>query len=291
MNDTVKKIFGALSYALCALLGFLHFIFMFIPYTSVYLSWGSLKESQGVSGYKILSQYWDLGFTGVLCALLQLVILLFAVAMLAYGVLGLLKEFGIVSVLPDEFMDFSTKTISEYVLYAWAGLNALLFVLLIVCNLAHNESQYGASAGISLHVGIFITLIFAAAGALAPKLLPKYLPDLFDGAEAGPKVSYVCSTCGTRAKKGAAFCSACGGLIEEKVTMPEPKKVYSCVSCGATAKKGQGFCTICGGKVEEREINTQPKTAYVCANCGASAEKGQKFCVSCGGNVEEKVVE
>ncbi len=243
-----NKLLSNLSYLLCAGLGLLHFILLAIPYGSAFVSYsvgGSYAE--GFSGYKVMNT-WDFGFPGVMCSFIQIIILIGAIAMLAYGVLGLLKAFDIVSVLPDEIGGFSVKKCGDYALFGYAGLNFLLFVFMAILSIANTEAEEigggTMKAGIGLGAGLFITLIIAAGGAVAVYFVPKKFP-VDDNA---PVVSYVCPQCGKKTKKSVNFCPDCGAEIEEKIEIPA---VYLCEECGKKVKKGINFCSDCGGRIVE----------------------------------------
>ncbi len=217
-----NKILANLSYVFCAGLGLMQFILLAIPYVASFYSYdygsygGKGSDSEGISGYKVMD-LWDGGFGGVMSSLFQILLLLLGIAMLAYGVLGLLKAFGMFDKLPDKVGKFSTKKVGEFALYAYAGLNVLLFIFLIILCASNTESEssygYTVSAGIRLSAGIFITLIFAVGSVVAKILLEKKFPVTDENA---PKVEYLCSNCGKKVKKGVKFCPECGGAVQEK---------------------------------------------------------------------------
>ena len=102
----MEKIKSNLAYVGCAILGLLNFILLAIPYISSYYSYdlgewgGKQSSSDGISGYKVMD-LWEGGFSGVMSSLIQLFVLLGGIALLAWGVLGLLKAFGIFDKFPD----------------------------------------------------------------------------------------------------------------------------------------------------------------------------------------------
>ncbi len=222
-----NKILSNLSYIFCAGLGLLNFIFFAIPYVAAFYSydygeWGGKgSNSQGISGYKVMN-LWEVGFGGVMSSLFQILILLFGIAMLAYGVCGLLKEFGIFKAFPDRLGKFDAKKVGEFALFGYVALNVLLLIFLIILCATNTESEseygYSASAGIRFSAGIFITLIFAIGSVVALKLLQKKFLTSDDNT---PKSEYICSRCGKKVKKGIKFCSECGGAIEEQIVQEE----------------------------------------------------------------------
>lgn len=219
-----NKILSNLSYVFCAGLGLLNFILLAIPYVASfykydYGEWGDKgSNSAGISGYKVMS-LWEGGFGGVMSSIFQIFILILGIALLAYGVMGLLKAFGLFEKFPDKLGKFETKKLGEYGLFAYAGLNALLLIFLIIlcATNTHSESEMGisGSAGIRMSAGIFITLIFAVGSVVAMKFLQKKFPA---NADNEPQISYLCENCGKKVKKTVKFCPECGGKVVEKQT-------------------------------------------------------------------------
>ncbi len=217
-----NKIFSNLAYLCCSGLGLMNFILFAFPYAASYYSydlgqWGGKSSSSvGISGYGVM-RLWSGGFGGFMSALVQLTLFLLGLAMLGYGAYCFLKAIGVIKpdILPATLCK---KAYAELAVYAYAALNILLLVFLIILCASNSESEsdYGftASAGIRLSAGIFITLIFGVGAAVVQKILPAKL-----GASENntPSVSYTCSQCGKKAKKGVKFCPECGGKVEETV--------------------------------------------------------------------------
>ncbi len=260
MLDKIKK---NISYAMCAVMGFLNFILLAFPYISSFYSydlgeWGGKQSgSEGISGYDVMD-LWDGGFSGVMSSFLQLFALLLGIALLAWGVLGLLKAFGIFDKLPDKVIGIESKKIGEYGLFGLAGLNVLLFVFLIILSIANTETvqEFGmeSKAGIRLSAGIFITMIVTIGAVVGLKYLEKKLP----AADSGETVTYVCAKCGKKARANDRFCNACGGEIEKKVVV---KEEYACVQCGKRASGKDKFCHACGGEIKVKEAPPREETA------------------------------
>ncbi len=249
----INKIKNNLTYLFCAGLGLFNFIFLAFPYVESFVDsrdYPAMNWSQGVSGYKVM-QFFEMGFSGVMSAIFQIIILILGIAILGFGVLGLLKAFGIVSVLPDEIGKFKTEKIGDFALYALAGLNLLLFIFLIIL-CASNTESYGStsSAGVRLSAGVFFVLIFVIGAVVALIILKKKFP----ATEGGESVSFVCSQCGKKAKAKDKFCNACGGAIEKKV---ERKEEYVCSKCGDKATAKDKFCNECGGAIVKVESNEE----------------------------------
>ncbi len=253
-----NKILANLSYWLCGFLGIWQFVLLAIPYLASFAKYDGVRETYGTaSGYQIM-RLWDGGFSGVMSALLQIFILVLGIVMLVYGACGILKSVGVFEKFPDKLGKCSMKKCGEIALYVYAGLNVLLFIFLIIVT-AENTYTYEMydgekyKAGIAFSAGMFITLAFVIGAPVALKLLEAKCP--VDENEAATKYTYICTKCGKKAKKGAKFCSECGGEVEENVDVG-----YACTQCGAKAKKGDNFCSACGGKVApvqyERKVST-----------------------------------
>ncbi len=257
----MNKLKSNLTYVFCAGLGLLNFIFLAFNYIASfaeysYAGYGGYSQSYGLSGYKVMD-LWELNFSGVMSSIIQLFVLLLGIALLAWGVMGLLKAFGIFDKLPDRLGKFESKKIGEFGLFGIAGLNVLLLIFLIILTASNTEkSEYG-SAGIKLSAGIFIALIFTVGAVVALKVLEKKLP-LTD--EGGETVTYVCGKCGKKAKAKDKFCSACGGVIEKKV---EKKEQYVCGKCGKKATAKDKFCNDCGGAVVVKKEEQKEETATI----------------------------
>ena len=250
----MEKIKSNLAYVGCAILGLLNFILLAIPYISSYYSYdlgewgGKQSSSDGISGYKVMD-LWDGGFSGVMSSLVQLFVLIGGIALLAWGVLGLLKAFGIFDKFPDRLGNIESKKIAEFGIFGLAGLNVLLLVFLIILSATNSESysEYGmeSSAGIRLSAGIFISLVITVGAAVALKILEKKLP-----VGESESVIYACSKCGKKARSTDKFCNACGGEIEKKVVV---KEEYACEKCGKRATAKEKFCSACGGEIKVKE--------------------------------------
>lgn len=236
-----------LSYVICAGLGLLNFILLAFPYIAAFSKMDGYdfgNYSTGFSGYKVLD-LWGMGFSGAMSALMQLFILLLGIALLGWGVLGLLKAFGIFEKFPDKLGNVSCKKIGEIGLIALAGLNVLLLIFLIILTATNTESGEGWKSGVRLSAGIFISIIFTVGAVVALKLLEKKFP----ATDSGESVTYVCVKCGKKAKSSDKFCNNCGGEIEKRVAV---KEEYVCEKCGKTATAKDKFCNNCGGAIVKK---------------------------------------
>ena len=271
----MEKIKSNLAYVGCAVLGLLNFILLAIPYISSYYSYdlgewgGKQSSSDGISGYKVMD-LWEGGFSGVMSSLVQLFVLIGGIALLAWGVLGLLKAFGIFDKFPDRLGNIESKKLAEFGIFGLAGLNVLLLVFLIILSATNSESysEYGmeGSAGIRLSAGIFISLVITVGAAVALKILEKKLP----ASDSGEIITYACNKCGKKARSSDKFCNACGGEIEKKVVI---KEEYACEKCGKRATAKEKFCSACGGeiKVKEKPPVAEPTATDTSAEAEAAA--------------------
>ncbi len=274
-----NKILANLSYWLCAFLGLFQFILFAIPYLSGFEKAAGVRYKYGkLNGYNIMD-LWNGGFSGIMSSIFQILILILGIVMLAYGVCGILKSFGIFEQFPDEFKGISAKKYGEFALYGYVGLNFLLLIFLIILTAVNTytyEDTWTSTtykAGICLSAGIFLTLIFSIGAAVALKVLEAKFP-VTD--EETVKTIYVCAECGKKAKKGANFCAECGGKVEEKTVAS-----YVCEQCGKSAKKNEKFCSECGGKIVEKGNDSVYR---VCEKCGKKGGEGA-FCAECGGKI------
>lgn len=251
----VDKLKSNIEYVFCAGLGLLNFILFAFPYVSAYADFdlgsfgGSQSVSEGISGYSVMGDIWEGGFGGVMSSIVQIIIFIAGIALLAWGVCGLLNELGYLPVFPKKIGEFDNKQISELALRIMAALHVLQLIFLIIFTSSNSEDMMGfGSAGFRLSAGIFISLIIYAGAVGGLYFLKKKFP----ATEDGPSVSYVCSGCGKKAKATDKFCNACGGAIEEKVILPV---VYVCEKCGAKASAKVKFCSTCGGAIVQKEID------------------------------------
>ncbi len=245
MIDTIKK---NLVYCLCAALGVLQFILFAIPYFAAFVSGYGQSESEGFSGYKVMD-LWDTDFGGVMSSLVQILILVLGIVLLAIGAIGLLKAFDVVD-LTEKLGNINLKELGKKGIFAYAGLQVLLFIFMIIFTASNTESMFGMTAGFRFSAGLFITMVIVGAAVAALIVVPKKFP--VD--ENAPSVTYVCGQCGKKSKASNKFCPACGGAIVEKVA--EPKPICVCSGCGKVAKAGEKFCSACGSPVEAK-IPTQ----------------------------------
>ena len=282
----MDKIKANLNYVLCAFLGAFHFVMLAFNYVTAFSKYGSERESEGLfTGYKLLS-FSDLEgcqaeWLAIIIAILQILLLIAAVGLLVYGVMGLLKAFGVFDQFPNKIGNFDSKKLASLALMGYAAVTALLFVLLIIWGICNTESMSWGSEkvkiGIRAGFGAYFVLIFSGLIAAAPIVLPKYVSGLNEETSGGPQITYVCTNCGKRAAKGVRFCNACGGNVAANVVK---QYNYICTGCGRKMKKTDRFCNVCGGSVQAVEVK---QFEYVCGGCGRKMKKTDRFCNVCGG--------
>jgi rRNA maturation endonuclease Nob1 len=291
MNFSLENVKGNLKGLVCAFLGLFHFIWMAIPYGALYASMGDEKHSENFSGYKMFDGelFFDpdsikVGFLG---GIFQILALICAIVLAVSAVYLLVKAFFGVE-LPEQFGPVQVSKVRDLSMLAYAAANLLVLLSMIIISIANNRTEelWGMklSAGISLGFGLFLVVFLSVGAFVAFTVIEKKYPELLEGGSS-EKTIFVCDQCGASAKKGAAFCGACGGSVSEKVVLPT---IFVCSGCGAKAKKGVAFCAACGGQVVEQLA--PPPTMFACSSCGAKAKKGVAFCSKCGGQIIEKPI-
>lgn len=181
----MKTLKTNLSYLLSAAIGVLTFVLFAIPYLSLYVDSFLGGASEGFSGYKVMD-LWDGGFSGVMSSLLQILVLVSAILLLAIGVCGLLKAFGILKAFPETLGGIESKKIAHFGLIGYAILNTLLLVFLIIYTSSNSDGNELISAGVSLSAGIFVTLVLAIGAAVTPVVVEKLSKKAAPAAEEAP---------------------------------------------------------------------------------------------------------
>jgi len=288
--DTIlQKLKANLNYALCAFLGLFHFVMLAFNYVSAFAKYsGERNADPALNGYQTM-KFSDLVDTqaaglAVVNGILQILLLLLAVALLAVGVMGLLKAFGIFEQFPDKVDKYETKKLAGFGLLGYTAISFLLFVLMLIWAGVNTESMFGVKIGVCVGFGMYFALIFGGLLAAVPYVLPKFVPGLNEETARGPQMTYRCEKCGKKAGKNEKFCSVCGGAVVAEVVK---QYNYVCSGCGKKMKKTDKFCSVCGGAVVAVEVK---QMEYVCSNCGKKMKKTDKFCNVCGGAVVEREV-
>ncbi len=161
----MEKLKGNFSYIFCAVLGALNFVFFAIPYISANVG----NMSEGISGYTIMSDMWETDFAGVMSALIAVLILVASIEMLAIGVMGLVKAFAKADKIPN------LVKLADVGLFAYAILNALLLLFLVIFTISNSEEILGIEIGYSLSAGIFVSLALAVVSVTISEILKKKL--------------------------------------------------------------------------------------------------------------------
>ena len=250
--------------------GFLTFIFMIMDY--FYVDFESLV-SYGESAYKSIGRFFDLGgffdgrFFGVLTGIGLICLIIAAVAMLAVGVLCLLKMCANIDILGDAVpLTFVTK-LTVLIYFIISVSTSAMYFLFCAIN----------SFDVSLGVGWWFLLIIGVGEFVTFKI---FADDFLTAFAGGPSIAYKCSSCGAKAKSSDKFCKQCGGSVVAVRTEPAPE--YRCSSCNSRAKENEKFCAKCGSPI----IAIRPTVVDLrCSRCGAPAKNGEKFCAQCGSPV------
>lgn len=279
MNFSVDNVKRNTRWLACAFLGIFHFVILAMNTIAAFVEMGKKSESEGISGYDtlgeaILESELDGGVFLFIC---QLFILIAAIAMLIAAAVIIIKEFFGVAI-PDSFGPVKLKTVGNITHLAYAALHVLLLIAVIVVCVANTESEEFLgetwTMGYRPAFGFFLSFILSIGSFVGLYFLEKLVPGFKGDGAASAKVAYACEACGEGAKKGAAFCSKCGGKVVARVT-PAATATHYCSKCGATAAEGAAFCAKCGGAVVKNDIPT-------CPNCGAIVKEGAMFCGGCG---------
>lgn len=162
----IKKNIAFIS---AAAVGFLNFFWLIIPYVAAFVDTAFGSGSETISGYGVMSEFWsDCGFGGVMSGLFQIFALIAGILLLAVGALGLLRGLAAVTSIPESVLGISLEKIARMLLVAFAVIELLLLIFLVVLCSSNTEKAYGASAGLRFSAGMFISLAFALAGAALP---------------------------------------------------------------------------------------------------------------------------
>ena len=164
------------TYFICVVMGVLNFILFAIPYVAEFAKiYGITTFAEGVSGYRVMDM-WNLGFGGVMSSMMQIFIFLCGVALLVFGIMGLLKAKGSCKAFPDTMGKYKSKKLAQYGLIAMTVLNVLLLIFLIIVTAEYTaKSSYYYKAGIKLSAGIFLSIIFFASASVVAILFDEKL--------------------------------------------------------------------------------------------------------------------
>lgn len=171
MKNTIKN---NLIYLFNAVLGAFTFVLFAFPYIAAFVSYGKESQSETVSGYKVMD-LWDADAWGVLSSLVQIFVLVAGILVMAWGVCGLLKGFGVFKAFPDKLGKLDSKKLGEYALIAYAALNVLLLVFLVIFCIVNTEELYGMKAGMRPSGGMFVAPILSVGAYVAYKIVDKKL--------------------------------------------------------------------------------------------------------------------
>ena len=172
MKNTLKN---NLVYLFNAVLGAFVFILFAFPYIAAFISSGGKETmTHTISGYRTMD-LWDVDAWGVLSSLFQVFVLVVGILIMAWGVCGLLKGFRVFKAFPDTIGKLESKKLGEYALIAYAALNVLVLVFLVVFCIANTESVGILKGGFRPSGGMFVAPVISVGAYVAYKLLDKKL--------------------------------------------------------------------------------------------------------------------
>lgn len=151
-----------LSHILATCMGAITFVLFAIPQLTTFIKANGkyqLKEYQEkINGYELM-KLWDTEFAGVMTSLFQVLVLVCAIALLVYGVMGILKETGVLK--SEAICKFVCSKISALGILAYAVLNVLvIFFVLIYCG--QTKVEFGETVtGVKATIGLFLPLVLA----------------------------------------------------------------------------------------------------------------------------------
>lgn len=149
-----EKILKNLSYIFCLGLGLFTFILFAFPYLVIKMREGIVTNIGGkVSGYSIMAMF-EYGFAGIMCAILQILVLLVATLMLVYGTIGLIGVFVKDKKCPIQIGKVRSQTLAKIAMLIYSALNALLLIFMII--VCVNDSQI-----LDKIAGVYLFFVFA----------------------------------------------------------------------------------------------------------------------------------
>ncbi len=226
MTAKIKRLLTPL---ICAGVGLFNFIFMFMNYITFFTS-GSDNYHEGINAYKAIS-FGDESLANILelmlamfgkdahltfllyiVAVLIIFMIIANVALLAFGVIGLVRMLAginLVPVLDKDTTERFTK-LTMFVNFIIHAASSFFVILLSLVNLySGNIYGYRITLGVRPGIGLIFLLLFAVAAWLFPIKLIKLIPD-----KAPSKMMvYQCSFCGAQASASDKFCNVCGAAI------------------------------------------------------------------------------
>lgn len=214
----MEKIKNNLSVFLCAAVGLLGAIFSLIPAITYEMSAYGIEYSTSanqfgaigmISGELTLTIYgneigMDVNFLGNIAGIFSLIAFLVSLALLAWGVLNILKVFNLASLLPETL---PIEKITNKIILANLIANVLAFIFLLIFCLDNQESEGSAYAGLYVSAGVYLNLICSILCFVGAKILPKYLP-------ATPV------TAAATEIPEPNFCTSCGAQLDETKKCP-----------------------------------------------------------------------
>lgn len=145
MNEKLKKLLPYIISATLSVLTFLYLLFTYVKYDLGLIS-------ATASGYDCLNLF-DTNISGILLSVFLIVLILVAVALLVFAILGMLKELKVIS-----FQTKNNQRYNEWGLLAYAILSGLIMVFTIayVASNTMNKIGIGSFIGLFLGVGVYV---------------------------------------------------------------------------------------------------------------------------------------
>lgn len=95
-----------------------------------------------------------------------------------------------------------------------------------------------------------------------------------------------CSNCGGKIEEGVKFCSSCGKAVSET---NEPV-IQTCSNCGTKLEEGKKFCSNCGSSVGGVPVTSQTAPVAQPTMQTQQMASDEKFCFSCGSIIKKAAV-
>lgn len=169
-----EKILKNLSYFFSAGLGLFTLIIFAFPYLKMRMKEDIFTVVLGTAnGYSVMGLF-DYKFAGVISSILQILILSIAVAMLVYGIIGLLCVF-----VKDKksFLKIGTmksQTLVEFGMLIYSALNALLMIfLIIICAQYNQDFVERTSMKLITSIGVYLAMFVPILAFFALKFFAK----------------------------------------------------------------------------------------------------------------------
>ena len=169
-----------LSHILAIFIGVFTFVAYALNYITAFVKYNGeyqMKDEMGkITGYELIDfELFEGKFSGVMLGIFHILVLVAAVVLVAYGVLGLLKELGVLN---------NESSLAKVVKARWSVLGLIVYAALNVFVIIFAISWCGttvtefgnSSTGLKVMFGLFLPLILSVlsvAGSIAGEKLLK----------------------------------------------------------------------------------------------------------------------